>query len=128
MAKRSRRQRWMRATAALLVGGSALQLGSCDATVRSTLLTGLETTTSTLAQTFISAFFGNVTPGRFGDLWKITFAHSTAYSRSQFLISFLYDRILDGCTMAILALIGVFAIGGRLTSGARSTANSMRPV
>ena len=57
MAKRSRRQRWMRATAALLVGGSALQLGSCDATVRSTLLTGLETTTSTLAQTFISAFF-----------------------------------------------------------------------
>jgi len=61
---------------------------------------------------FISAFFGNVTPGRFGDLWKITFAHSTAYSRSQFLISFFYDRILDACTMAILALIGVFAIGG----------------
>lgn len=60
---------------------------------------------------FISAFFGNVTPGRFGDLWKITFAHATGYSRSQFLISFLYDRILDGCTMAVLALIGVFAIG-----------------
>jgi len=60
---------------------------------------------------FISAFFGNVTPGRFGDLWKITFAHSTAYSRSQFLISFLYDRILDGCTMALLALIGVFTVG-----------------
>jgi len=57
MAKRSRRQRMLRATAALLVGGSALQLSSCDPTVRSTLLTGLETTTSTLAQTFISAFF-----------------------------------------------------------------------
>ena len=61
---------------------------------------------------FISAFFGNVTPGRFGDLWKITFAHSTAYSRSQFLISFLYDRILDAVTMATLALVGFFASGG----------------
>ena len=61
---------------------------------------------------FVSAFFGNVTPGRFGDLWKVTFAHSSAYSRSQFLISFLYDRILDACTMAILALIGVFVGGG----------------
>jgi len=57
MAKRSRRQRMLRATAALLVGGSALQLSSCDPTVRSTLLTGLEATSSTLAQTFISAFF-----------------------------------------------------------------------
>ena len=57
MAKRTRRHRMLRATMALLVGGSALQLGACDPTVRATLLTGLETTTSTLAQTFISAFF-----------------------------------------------------------------------
>ena len=61
MAKRSRRQRMLRATAALLVGGSALQIGSCDPTVRATLLTGLETTSSTLAQTFISAFFVSLT-------------------------------------------------------------------
>lgn len=57
MAKRTRRQRMLRATMALVMGGSALQLSSCDPTVRATLLTGLETTTSTLAQTFISAFF-----------------------------------------------------------------------
>ncbi|HRX84883.1 MAG TPA: hypothetical protein P5572_07690 [Phycisphaerae bacterium] len=61
MAKRTRRQRMLRATTALLLGGSALQLSSCDPTVRSTLLTGLETTTSTLAQTFISAFFVSLT-------------------------------------------------------------------
>ena len=61
---------------------------------------------------FVSAFFGNVTPGRFGDLWKVTFAHSSAYSRSQFLISFFYDRVLDACTMAVLAGVGVFAGGG----------------
>lgn len=57
MAKRTRRQRMLRATMALLIGGSALQLSSCDPVVRSTLLTGLEATSSTLAQTFISAFF-----------------------------------------------------------------------
>jgi hypothetical protein len=57
MAKRTRRQRMLRATMALLMGGSALQLSSCDPTVRATLLTGLETTTATLAQTFIAAFF-----------------------------------------------------------------------
>ena len=59
---------------------------------------------------FISAFFGNVTPGRFGDLWKISFADSATFSRSQGLISFVYDRLLDACTMAILALIGTLAI------------------
>jgi len=57
MAKRTRRQRMLRATMALLMGGSAMQLSSCDPVVRQTLLTGLETTSSTLAQTFIAAFF-----------------------------------------------------------------------
>jgi hypothetical protein len=46
-----------KALAALLMGGSVLQLGSCDPTVRSTLLTGLEATASTLTQTFITAYF-----------------------------------------------------------------------
>jgi hypothetical protein len=36
-------------------------LSSCDPVVRQTLLTGLETTSSTLAQTFISAFFVSLT-------------------------------------------------------------------
>jgi len=57
MAKRSLRQRILKTTAAVLIGGSVFQLGGCDPTVRSTLLTGLETTASTLAQTFITAFF-----------------------------------------------------------------------
>jgi uncharacterized membrane protein YbhN (UPF0104 family) len=59
---------------------------------------------------YISAFFGNITPGRFGDLWKISFAHSETFSRSQCLISFFYDRVLDACTMAILALVCIFTI------------------
>ena len=57
MAKRRLRQRFSRAAVALLIGGSAFQLTGCDPTVRATLLSGLETTTSTLAQTFITAFF-----------------------------------------------------------------------
>ena len=47
----------VRVAVAVLIGGSTLQLGSCDPAVKATLLTGLESTTSTLAQTFISAWF-----------------------------------------------------------------------
>lgn len=57
MAKHGFRRRMVRGAMALLMGGSLLQLGSCDPVVRETLLTGLETTTSTLAQTFVTAFF-----------------------------------------------------------------------
>ncbi|NOX58738.1 MAG: hypothetical protein GXP29_07770 [Planctomycetes bacterium] len=57
MAKRGRRRMRGKALAALFVGGSVLQLGSCDPTVKNTLLTGLEATASTLTQTFITAFF-----------------------------------------------------------------------
>ena len=57
MVRRDKRRRFSRALAALLMGGSLLQLSSCDPTVRSTLLTGLEATSSTLVQTFVTAFF-----------------------------------------------------------------------
>ena len=60
MARRRLRQRMMRSAMAILLGGSVLQLGSCDPVVRSTLLTGLESTTSTLAQTFVTAFFASL--------------------------------------------------------------------
>lgn len=60
MARRSLRQRIMRATATLLLGGSVFQLGQCDPVVRETLLAGLETTTGTLTQTFIAAFFASL--------------------------------------------------------------------
>ena len=42
---------------ALAVGGSAFQLSGCDPAVRSTLLEGLQTTTSSLSTALISAFF-----------------------------------------------------------------------
>jgi uncharacterized membrane protein YbhN (UPF0104 family) len=67
--------------------------------------------TDLLPLAFVSTFFGNITPGRFGDLWKISFAHSNTFSRSQCLLSFFYDRLLDACTMSILALVCFFAIG-----------------
>jgi hypothetical protein len=57
MAKRSFRQRFVRAAMALAVGGSALQLSGCDPAVRSTLLTGLESTTQGLSSALITAFF-----------------------------------------------------------------------
>ena len=57
MAKHSLRQRVIRFAAALAVGGSALQLSGCDPQVRTTLLTGLETTTQSLGSALIQAFF-----------------------------------------------------------------------
>lgn len=51
------RSRFMRTVCAVLVGGSAMQLSGCDPQVRSTLLDGLEATTSSLSSALISAFF-----------------------------------------------------------------------
>ena len=42
---------------AAALGGSVFQLGSCDPTVRTTLLAGLATTTTSLATTVIDAYF-----------------------------------------------------------------------
>ena len=50
----------MRATATFLLGSTVFQLGSCDPAVRETLLTGLEATTGTLTQTFVTAFFASL--------------------------------------------------------------------
>ena len=57
MATRSVRTRLLRTAMALALGGSAFQLSGCDPAVRSTLLEGLETTTSSLSSALISAFF-----------------------------------------------------------------------
>ncbi len=57
MSKRKNRSRFLRLAAVVAVGGSAFQLSGCDPAVRSTILTGLETTTASLANTLISAFF-----------------------------------------------------------------------
>lgn len=50
-------QRFIKLVTAVAVGGSAFQISGCDPAVRDTVLAGLETTTSTLTQTLISAFF-----------------------------------------------------------------------
>jgi hypothetical protein len=57
MAWRGCRRRLLRWASVFVVGGSVFQLGSCDPTVRSTLLTGLEATTGALTDTIVSAFF-----------------------------------------------------------------------
>lgn len=51
------KRRLVRLVMGLVIGGSMFQLGSCDPTVRATLLTGLEQTTATLLNTANSAFF-----------------------------------------------------------------------
>jgi hypothetical protein len=57
MNKRSFWKRVIRTTTLLAVGGSAFQLSGCDPQVRSTLLSGLQTTSTGLASTLITAFF-----------------------------------------------------------------------
>ncbi|HNQ21857.1 MAG TPA: hypothetical protein PKK06_02060 [Phycisphaerae bacterium] len=57
MGKHSLRSRLVRMGMALAVGGSSFALSGCDPAVRETVLTGLETTTTSLAGTLISAFF-----------------------------------------------------------------------
>ena len=67
MAKRNVRSRLVRLVMAAAVGGSAFQLGGCDPVVRETLLLGLETTTTSLTNTLISAFFISLDDDDAGD-------------------------------------------------------------
>ena len=60
MATRSPRTRLLRTAMTLAVGGSVFQLSGCDPAVRSTLLSGLQTTTTGLSTALISAFFLNL--------------------------------------------------------------------
>jgi hypothetical protein len=57
MNKRTVWNRVLRATTILALGGSAFQLSGCDPQVRSTLLSGLQTTSTGLMTTLITAFF-----------------------------------------------------------------------
>ncbi|HEY3246586.1 MAG TPA: hypothetical protein VGM03_24845 [Phycisphaerae bacterium] len=57
MSKRGLKQRFLRLSVGLLLGGSLFQIGGCDPQVRSALLMGLESTTTSLSDTLISAFF-----------------------------------------------------------------------
>jgi hypothetical protein len=47
----------MRAAMAIAVGGSAMQLSGCDPNVRTTLIDGLQATTTSLSTSLITAFF-----------------------------------------------------------------------
>lgn len=57
MTSKNLRDRFIRLTMTLAVGGTAFQLSGCDSRVRATLLTGLEETTQSLSEALISAFF-----------------------------------------------------------------------
>ena len=57
MTKNNRWRRLIRFAMAVAVGGSAFQLSGCDPAVRSTILSGLQTTTTSLTNTLITAFF-----------------------------------------------------------------------
>jgi len=57
MARRSLRGRLMRTMATMVIGGSVFQLSGCDPAVRDTLLSGLQSTTTSLSSALISAFF-----------------------------------------------------------------------
>jgi len=60
MRKTKLRTRVTRALMAIVVGSTAFQASGCDPAVRSTLLSGLESTTTTLTNALISAFFLNL--------------------------------------------------------------------
>ena len=57
MAKRGLKRRMVRLGASFAIGGSVFQLSGCDPAVRDTLLLGLQSTTETLTDTLIAAFF-----------------------------------------------------------------------
>ncbi len=57
MTNRKLSARFRRFAAVLVVGGSVFQLSGCDPAVRNTILSGLESTTNSLTNTLISAFF-----------------------------------------------------------------------
>ena len=57
MNKRTMWKRVIRATTILAMGGTAFQLSGCDPQVRTTLLSGLQSTTTGLTTALISAYF-----------------------------------------------------------------------
>ncbi len=57
MSIRGIRRKARRAAVMMVVGGSLFQVGSCDPTVRTTLLTGLQVTTEALFDTLVATFF-----------------------------------------------------------------------
>ncbi len=57
MTLRGIQKRSLRMLVAVAIGGSVFQLGGCDPAVRTSLLTGLETTTQALTNTLIQTFF-----------------------------------------------------------------------
>ena len=57
MAKPGVYKRFVRFTLAVALGGAPLVASGCDPTVKATVLAGLETTTSSLTNTLISAYF-----------------------------------------------------------------------
>ena len=60
MFKRVLIARVLRAMTAIAAGGTAFQLGNCDPGVRDVLLGGLQTTSTSLADTIIQAFFVSI--------------------------------------------------------------------
>jgi hypothetical protein len=54
----------IRALMAVAIGGTAFQMGGCDPIVRSTLLGGLQSTTTTLTNALIAAFFLSLDDGQ----------------------------------------------------------------
>ena len=57
MKKQSLRVRLMKVTMAVAVGGSTFAVTGCDPTVRSTIVSGLETSAQSITSSFISSFF-----------------------------------------------------------------------
>ena len=62
MVKRRSRKRMLTWVAAAAMGGTVFQFGACDSEVRSTLLNGLETSSTGLVSAFIAAFFDSIEP------------------------------------------------------------------
>ena len=60
MGRRTLRTRALRFVSVVAIGGSAFQLSGCDPNVRSVLLGGLATTTNSLADALIAAFFASI--------------------------------------------------------------------
>lgn len=64
----------------------------------------------------VGIYLGSVTPGQSGDFVKAWYLRERGYPLAPALLSVLLDRLCDLLIMALLSIIGIFALGQLLPS------------
>lgn len=70
----------------------------------------------------VGIYLGSVTPGQAGDFIKAWYLRDRGYPLAPALLSVILDRLCDLLVMALLAIVGIFALGQLLPSRELQTA------